>query len=1388
MRAASLKKFAAALIAIMSSGYANPYSAEAQVGHETFTTKSLTKSRKLRNDFDAQKPHVKEDVREIFHMDAEASSLFKNAAWSLASDGAAALNLIGEHAHITLLGSWSKCGEARCVHLKKTGRYGEKLSFDGLIDARDGRVMSHGIWTVNVGKINRVELLSLALQPAQENTANAEELSLSLARSDLELSKKEAARNLKLLSEPMDRVGGSPVPSNFDISLEVTLDGEKLEPMTGSLLISKSETAPTGGDACAEIDGAAPGTAKPRSDGIENSPEPALDLILTTSGALRPGRSAWSSLDLGTATARNGRVCLNFSPPRQTLAHSWHARNPDRRSDVSAVSPKQVKIDLIVTPDTVEGRISATGEVLDGSHPPSRFEARISGKRSAKDLEDRVVKTLGRRLFDGEWKSLITDDASPDAVYAIKQPDNKEITGAAPGNLIFMGKVKGRIASVQWPESVTKSENGFLTVTDAGLLVGLTWSGAWTEDQSASLQPIAARLGADVPHPSNDNEAFVLRYLAQDMAHAGKHGPAVELMKSVIEYYEKQEKLASNDSDPSYQAEYGHIINQVTPLNTLIDSSFRYGDYDKFIWGLHRALKSRNKLRQSSVVEINLKEQKRLYHNTLKSSASTLRLLAEAFKRSLIVATKGGIGAGLEQVPGGQGLRITALAQGMPAIAGGVEVGDVVMKIDGAATDQMQLDDAIGRLTGAPGSSVKIVVMRNGAPIEILLTRKWLAQLNQDQRKDLSSAMPRLRKLAILEAEKLTVEAADVRKYNNFATFLRRISIRRKELQETQELVIKAARDGLDKAPEYQTYFDRFRVLSAAPEQHIDEIWKIDRKIDDLKRDPNAPAAYVSFTELSMGVFGILYKAEGALAGRERNAAYVYQTSQNRDLPPEVARAMQTLESRLVRWRARLGTDHAKLEALDKNTSKAFYSDYVRLLAEFSLEQSRIASKRLSVKCDSKPSQMVEFTQAQALAEQSLIASEQARERTLADLIASRAADARSSANEPEGLRSLKTAPPLTIDQILNLSNEMKSTILEYFLTDEYLYIWAVLPPSPLPEDVQQLRVRLFRTDIDEGNLKKKVNQLIDRIEQRSQHLMPDSETSISSLLSELYDKLIKPVEPLLPKDPEQPIVIIPHGYLAHVPFVALKPSVHQLGRRPNHHLIEDHTITYAPSLGVLHLLRKTNGKTKTLLPEESSLLVVVNPEFGTELKNRYNESLKQLPLLEMGANILDEFYVKGPIEKLSGKNATRKAVLERAHLYDALLFLTHAEVDETDPYNSYVALAGERLLINDIGKRRLKNPVVYFIACQTGRGEQKGDSLMGLSRMTFAAGAQSIFASLWTVPEEETMQLIYDFHKIWRQKKSMTAAFREAQLRSLGRNPEHIRLWAGLNLFAGRQ
>ncbi len=97
--------------------------------------------------------------------------------------------------------------------------------------------------------------------------------------------------------------------------------------------------------------------------------------------------------------------------------------------------------------------------------------------------------------------------------------------------------------------------------------------------------------------------------------------------------------------------------------------------------------------------------------------------------REMQVETSGSFGGlGIEITLRDDVLTIVAPIEGTPAYRAGLQTGDRIIKIDGLATKDLQLSDAVKRMRGKPGSKVTITVAREGwsEPKDVELVREQI--------------------------------------------------------------------------------------------------------------------------------------------------------------------------------------------------------------------------------------------------------------------------------------------------------------------------------------------------------------------------------------------------------------------------------------------------------------------------------------------------------------------------------------------------------------------------------------------------------------------------------------------------------------------------------------
>ncbi|WP_297443714.1 S41 family peptidase [Acidocella sp.] len=84
----------------------------------------------------------------------------------------------------------------------------------------------------------------------------------------------------------------------------------------------------------------------------------------------------------------------------------------------------------------------------------------------------------------------------------------------------------------------------------------------------------------------------------------------------------------------------------------------------------------------------------------------------------------GGLGLEVTEVDGL--LKVISPIDDTPGAKAGIRPGDIIVEINGHATDGLSLDDAVNKMRGAPGTKITLTLKRNGitTPVHVTMTRE----------------------------------------------------------------------------------------------------------------------------------------------------------------------------------------------------------------------------------------------------------------------------------------------------------------------------------------------------------------------------------------------------------------------------------------------------------------------------------------------------------------------------------------------------------------------------------------------------------------------------------------------------------------------------------------
>jgi len=389
---------------------------------------------------------------------------------------------------------------------------------------------------------------------------------------------------------------------------------------------------------------------------------------------------------------------------------------------------------------------------------------------------------------------------------------------------------------------------------------------------------------------------------------------------------------------------------------------------------------------------------------------------------------------------------------------------------------------------------------------------------------------------------------------------------------------------------------------------------------------------------------------------------------------------------------------------------------------------------------------------------------------------------------EPAGqLGFLSPALPVTLGKVQTDLLDEKTAILEYLLGENRSFLFLVT----------KMDIRIFplppRGGV-EGALFPYIKLLSDPPKGRWKGLTA-GQSLFRVLLSEAMAALPESIENL---------IIIPDGGLFDLPFETL-PLSSPATSSEEEFLISRYAVSYAASCSSLLLLKER----LTAGPVPRKLLALADPEYPRQrsslggerispaglMKSIYeSEGFRLVPLKQSRTEIrtIARFFPEGEKDIYLGREASEERIKTAAlEDYGVIHLACHGYQDDRVPFRSGLFLSlhdGQRedglLQAREIARLRLRAGLVVLSACRSSQGYiERGEGAMGLNRVLFYAGAQSVLSSLWEVGDSAAAKFMGLFYTHLFRGESKTLALRSAKLNMLNSGYRHPFYWAAFVL-----
>jgi len=378
------------------------------------------------------------------------------------------------------------------------------------------------------------------------------------------------------------------------------------------------------------------------------------------------------------------------------------------------------------------------------------------------------------------------------------------------------------------------------------------------------------------------------------------------------------------------------------------------------------------------------------------------------------------------------------------------------------------------------------------------------------------------------------------------------------------------------------------------------------------------------------------------------------------------------------------------------------------------------------------------------------------------------ATDEQQGSNSPSPIPSqnnLKQAREVIESlQLAQLENFFRAVCLEAKpqLIDEIDPTAAVIYPIILPERLAVILslpgqpLRHYSTFLPEAEVEKTIKKMRQSLRRTSlkQERLP--------LAQKIYDWLVKPAQEQLIGSGIKTLVFVLDGSLRNLPMAALHDG--------EQYLVEKYSIALTSGLQLL--------EPRSLQPEEFNALLG-----GLSESNQPDF----LPLPGVKSE-LQQIAAKVPSQLLLNQEFTSNSLQAEiagtsfpvVHLATHGQFSSNLEETFILTWNGKIKIEDLRDLLRS-RESELSEPIELLIlsACQTASGDQR--AALGLAGVAVRSGARSTLATLWSVQDQSTANLMVQFYQELLQGKFTRAeALRRAQLQLL-KQPQyqHPFYWA---------
>ena len=317
-----------------------------------------------------------------------------------------------------------------------------------------------------------------------------------------------------------------------------------------------------------------------------------------------------------------------------------------------------------------------------------------------------------------------------------------------------------------------------------------------------------------------------------------------------------------------------------------------------------------------------------------------------------------------------------------------------------------------------------------------------------------------------------------------------------------------------------------------------------------------------------------------------------------------------------------------------------------------------------------------------------------------------------------------------------------KAAVIYPILLENSIEVILSVPGKPLQH---------YRTEIDAAQQQKVFKELL-------QYLNPVfSSRDILPTAQKLYDWLIRPGQQVLTEQEIATLVFVLDGKLRNLPMNVLHDG--------EQYLLEKYELALTPGLSLF-----PSGNV-----DELNILTagLTEARQGFSALSGVAEEINRIQEITSAQVLLNQEFTNPRVQA-----QVEKIPFSVVHLATHGQFSSKAE-------DTFILTWEDRIQVKDfdqlLSQGEHDEPIELLVlsACQTARGDE--EAILGLAGMAVSSGARSTLATLWSVSDRSTAELMSEFyHHLNQPDINKAQALRQAQL-SLMQEPkyQHPYYWA---------